>query len=73
MKPHKIEPIKRLLEKATGVGLRRARKLSPASVNQALRMKFRDDGYIPNNPRFPLLYYGQALRFSRKHDPAAIL
>lgn len=36
-------------------------------------MRFRDDGYIPNNPQFPLLYYRKALRFGRKQDPAAIL
>jgi uncharacterized protein YjlB len=27
----------------------------------------------PNNPKLPLLYYRRALRFSRKHDPAAAL
>jgi uncharacterized protein YjlB len=36
-------------------------------------MKFRDDGYIPNNPKLPLLYYRKAFRFSRKYDPAAVL
>ena len=36
-------------------------------------MKFKDDGYIPNNPKLPLLFYGKAVRFDRKHDPAATL
>jgi uncharacterized protein YjlB len=36
-------------------------------------MKFGDDGYIPNNPKFPLLHHRKAVRFDHKHDPAAIL
>ena len=74
MEAHKVEPIKRLLEKATGLGVP-PREEALACVRQVKpqRMKFRDDGYVPNNPKLPLLYYRKALRFSRKHDPAAVL
>jgi uncharacterized protein YjlB len=74
MEAHKIEPIKRLVEKATGVGVpTREEALATVRDMKPLRMKFRDDGYIPNNPKLPLLYYRKALRFSREQDPAATL
>jgi uncharacterized protein YjlB len=69
-----VEPIKRLAEKATGIGIpSREEALAYVDEVRPARMKFRDDGYIPNNPKFPLLYYRRVLRFSRKHDPAAVL
>src|SRR5215207_11392439 len=68
------EPIKRLAEKATGVGIpSREEALSCVREARPERMKFRDDGYIPNNPKFPLLFYKRVLRFARRHDPAAVL
>ena len=69
-----IEPVKRLAEKVTGVGLP-SREAAAACIvdRRPVRMKFRDDGYIPNNPKYPLLYYRKALRFSRKLDPAAVI
>ena len=74
MKAHKVEPIKRLVEKATGLGVpTRAEALANVRDVKPVRMKFRDDGYIPNNPKLPLLFYPKVLRFSRKHDSAAIL
>src|SRR4051794_3149313 len=58
MKAHKIEPIKRLVEKATGVGIpTREEALANVRDRNPLHMKFRDDAYIPNNPKLPLLYY----------------
>ena len=74
VKAHKVEPIKRLLEKATGLGVpTREEALANVRDVKPLRMKFRDDGYIPNNPKLPLLYYRKVIHFSRKHDPAATL
>ena len=69
-----IEPIKRLAEKATGIGLPTL-QVAIACVRECrpLRMKFRNDGYIPNNPKFPLLHYRKAVRFDRRYDPAAVL
>jgi uncharacterized protein YjlB len=69
-----LEPAKRLLEKATGLGipsrdgaLSRVRSIIPR------RLKFRADEYIPNNPSLPLLYYRNAVRLDAKGDPAALL
>ena len=71
---NKIEPIKRLAEKATGLGIPTREEALTCVVDvRALRMKFRDDGYVPNNPILPLLYYRKAIRLGRKHDPAAVL
>ncbi len=36
-------------------------------------MRFRDDGYIPNNRRLALLFYRKVVTFDRRHDPAAVL
>ena len=69
-----IEPGKRLIEKATGIGVPSGEEALACVRNvRPLRMKFRDDGYIPNNPKFPLLHYRKVLQFGRKHDPAAVL
>ena len=71
---HKVEPIKRVLEKATGIGipswdegLKRVRLVKPTSV------KFRPDGYIPNNQSVPLLYYPKAVSILKDGDSAAFL
>ena len=69
-----IEPVKRVLENATGFGVpSRAEAFACIQEVKARLMRFRNDGYIPNNPKLPLLYYPKVVRFDRKHDPAAIL
>jgi uncharacterized protein YjlB len=69
-----IEPVKRLAEKATGIGIPSGDEaLACARHGRPLRMLFRDDGYIPNNPKFPLLYFRKVFSFSRKYDPAALV
>lgn len=71
---HKIEPVKRLLEKATGVGIPdQAEALAQVKNVKPVRLKFRPDGYIPNNPNVPLLIYKNAVRLGGKRDPAALL
>jgi hypothetical protein len=71
---HKVEPVKRILEKASGVGIpSKAEALSRVSEVKPRRLKFHADGYIPNNPSLPLLYYAKAVRFERHGDPAALL
>jgi uncharacterized protein YjlB len=69
-----VEPVKRLVEKATGIGLPDP-QAAVAYVREcrASRMKFGDDGYVPNNPKCALLYYKRAFRFGRRHDPAAVI
>jgi uncharacterized protein YjlB len=74
MKAHKVEPIKRLVENATGLGVpTREQALASVRKIKPVRMKFRDDGYIPNNPKLALLHYRKAVYFGRHHDPAATL
>jgi uncharacterized protein YjlB len=71
---HKIEPVKRLLEKATGVGVPdEAEALAHARTVKPIRVKFSADGYVPNNPNVPLLIYKNAVRLDGKRDPAALL
>jgi uncharacterized protein YjlB len=69
-----VEPIKRVLEKATGIGIpSKPDALARVKAVKPRRLKFRPDGYIPNNPSLPLLYYRKAIRFDRRGDPAALL
>ncbi len=71
---HKIEPVKRLLEKATGVGVPpKAEALAHVRAMKPVRLKFPADGYIPNNPNVALLIYKRAVRLGGKRDPAAVL
>jgi hypothetical protein len=59
-----VEPVRRLAERATGIGIpSRDEALSCVRNVRPSRMKFRDDGYIPNNPKFPLLHYRKVLQF----------
>jgi uncharacterized protein YjlB len=71
---HKIEPVKRLVEKATGLGIPpKAEALAHVNGVRPLRLKFSPDGYIPNSPRLPLLLYRRAVRLAREWDPAALI
>jgi uncharacterized protein YjlB len=69
-----FEPVKRLAAKATGIGIpSQEEALACLRNRRPSRNKFRDDGYVPNNPKYPLLHYRKVLRFGSKHDPAAVL
>ena len=68
------EQATRIVEKITGwsrpsrdqlAGLIRQRK--------AHAFRFRDDGIIPNHPRWPLIVYRSVVRFPASLDPAAVL
>jgi hypothetical protein len=68
----KLEPIKRLAERATGVGFPSPDEALVRIVKRTPRkLKFRSDGYIPNSKR-PLLIYRNAVRFT-DGDPAALI
>src|SRR3954464_2582218 len=61
---------KKLVENRPGSsalsGMVRARK--------PLALTFRDDGIVPNNPRFPLLIYrGAGVLSTRSFDPATVI
>ena len=68
-----VETLKKITEKATGWArpalddlnrLVRARK--PRTV------RFKDDGIIPNHPRWPLVLYRGVVRLDKGLDPAAV-
>jgi uncharacterized protein YjlB len=66
-----LEDVKRITEKATGwkrpddpQTLLRERKPQPC--------RFKDDGLIPNHPRWPLVIYKSVVRLPETLDPAAV-
>jgi uncharacterized protein YjlB len=68
-----LEDVKKIAEKITGwsrpsddglTGLARKRK--------AHSFRFKDDGIIPNHPRWPLVIYRGAVRLPEQLDPAAV-
>jgi uncharacterized protein YjlB len=66
-----LENIKRLAEKATGW----RRPNNPQGLVRARKPQthfFRDDGVIPNHPRWPLIIYRGAVRLPQQLDPAAV-
>ena len=68
-----IEGLKRTAERLTGY--RRpsqdqlARLLKPS---RPAAHQFRDDGFVPNHPRWPLVLYRGAISLPRSLDPAAV-
>jgi hypothetical protein len=66
-----LEDIKHIVEKTTGWkrpgdprGLLRQRKPNT--------YRFKDDGLIPNHPRWPFIIYKSAVRLPQTLDPAAV-
>ena len=66
-----LEDVKRITEKATGwkrpdnpQDLLRERKPQP--------YRFKDDGLIPNHPKWPLVIYKKAVGLPEELDPAAV-
>jgi uncharacterized protein YjlB len=68
-----VEQLKSVAERLTGW-----RRPSPDQLARLLRRarpaayRFRDDGLIPNNPRWPLVIYRGAISLPRALDPAAV-
>jgi uncharacterized protein YjlB len=69
-----LENIKKIAGKAMG-----RNRLSPSDLagvvrhRKAHRFRFKDDGVIPNHPKWPLVLYRSPLRFPNSLDPAALL
>jgi uncharacterized protein YjlB len=42
-------------------------------IRKPLAIAFRDDGIVPNNPRFPLLVYRGAIAATTAFDPATVI
>lgn len=68
-----LESIKKAAEKLTGWS-RPARKDLAALIRErkANTFRFKDDGLIPNHPRWPLVIYRGAVRLPKKFDSAAV-
>jgi len=69
-----LEDLKRYAERATGLqrpGKQKAMELAQQRKPQTFR--FRDDGLIPNHPRWPLVIYRRAVNLDERHDPAAVM
>jgi uncharacterized protein YjlB len=69
-----VETLKRVAERATGTA-RPSRDGIEALIHarKAYTVKFKDDGVIPNNARWPLVLYRGAVSLPVKLDPAAII
>ena len=69
-----LEDLKEYAERATGLrrpGKRNVQAL--ATLRKPHTVRFKDDGLVPNHPRWPLILYRCAVRFGEKHDPAAVI
>jgi uncharacterized protein YjlB len=69
-----LEDVKKYAERATGLGRpgkRKAPDLAKARKPHAVR--FKDDGLVPNHPRWPLIIYRVAVDLDERHDPAAVI
>lgn len=69
-----LEDLKAYAERATGLrrpGKRKASDLTRARKPRAIR--FKDDGLVPNHPRWPLIIYRGAVHLDDHHDPAAVI
>src|SRR4051812_15288745 len=68
-----LEDVKSSAERLTGL-----RRPAPDQLAELLRsrrpstFRFSDDGFIPNNPFWPLVLYRSVLRLPRSMDPAAV-
>jgi uncharacterized protein YjlB len=68
-----LEDIKKFAEKVTGRG-RPAREALRGLVRarKPNTFRFKDDGFVPNNPNWPLVVYRGAVRLPQECDPAAV-
>ena len=69
-----LEDLKKYTERATGLkrpGKQEAPNLTRRRKPHAVR--FKDDGLVPNHPRWPLIIYRGAVDLDERHDPAAVL
>lgn len=66
-----VQDVKRVVEKVTGS----RRPADPQALlrdRKPVRYRLKDDGFIPNHPRWPLVIYKNAVRLPDSLDPAAI-
>lgn len=69
-----LETIKTIAEKVTGIGRPKRDDLqSLVRARSPTTLRFKDDGIVPNHPRWPLIVYRGALQLREGLDPAAII
>jgi len=69
-----LETLKKVVEKATGLARPSRDQIERlVRVRKANVTKFKDDGVIPNNARWPLVLYRGAVALPDNLDPAAIM
>ena len=69
-----LEDVKEYMQRATG--LRRPdKKQAPefARARNPRTIRFKDDGLIPNHPRWPFVIYRNAVDLGNGNDPAAVM
>ena len=70
---YSLETIKSKLEQITGVARPSARQVKKhIRKRRPLAIFFDDNGYVPNNPKFPFLHYRNVLSLAEAPDPAAV-
>ena len=68
------EDLKEYAERVTGLrrsGTGKAPKL--VQVRKPHIVRFKDDGLVPNHPRWPLILYRSGVRFDDRYDSAAVI
>lgn len=69
-----LESAKKFVERLTGLGRPLRRELAGlVRERQPAAYRFKDDGLVPNHPRWPLVRYRGAVRLPQELDPAAVL
>ena len=69
-----FEDMKEYVERATD--LRRPGKREAADLawtRKPAAIRFKDDGLVPNHPRWPLILYRCAIDLDDRYDPAAVI
>jgi uncharacterized protein YjlB len=68
-----VEDLKKTVEAATGVRTPDAEELGRLMrAPKPVALRFKDDGFIPNHPTWPLLLYQSCVRLPKNCDPAAV-
>jgi uncharacterized protein YjlB len=68
------EDLKEYAERVTGLrrpGTSKAPKL--VQIRKPHTVRFKDDGFVPNHPRWPLILYRSGVRFDDRYDSAAVI
>jgi uncharacterized protein YjlB len=68
-----LEDMKRAFEAATGTATPDGKELDRlVRAGKPRTYSFKDDGFIPNHPLWPVLVYPSCVRFPKSRDPAAV-